>query len=851
MDFAYSPHREGGGMVHLPSPTHHHGYGMEIPSSIQQLRRSLSRSPSKSSRFALRKSDSPASPLSPLALARAFSPRPQPKDNCSMPTNSESPFLTQAAPASTKKRFTLRRSAPFRSSPRNRTTSKSPRRALAESTDHGNATLFTSRRISGEENKHMARRTSAEILDKPATDQRPSFTYDLDDKPIRFPLSRSRIDLTSSTDIPAKSSPLKRSDRSDGMMNMDDSNAGSPVAKRRSLHGSSAFGENFNVYDYAPTPRSSGEEPRTSIDGEGGENFLFLSSPAQPVQTPARKPSLRKSMGYQRLGANTSRSNQATDGEFVRPGPAASTTRNRMSLDGSLSFSPAPPMLKYRRPSNLDPLSRAGPLPFLRGGAGGHQPHPLSHALTPSSSLSMMDGSSSDAGSAAPTAAPPNDHPYARSLPIGAARPRPPKGQAAEPVCATPNMFKMAIPDPAPFNSTGFISKKNRNVDDGDKADYIMPDTPSKRNSYPPLTSSPYSIKRQSVIDFGEGPLSKPQFQLSKTQPQFGQPSTPLTVHRHSNSASFGQGVHLFGSYGSNNQRRLSFAGTDGGDDDEKESKSVSPWGTRMEDSQSSNEDMPPTPTKDGSGRRKDNSLRRSTFRQPRASLGTDTFTAPEAAATPSIAIPPLSVAPKTPFDASTPHTPNEAFTPPDPSTLSISGRRASVPFNNSIVSVPFEPATPTTPRDHPSMRAVAVTNNDVDESLAARFDTVTSCGDGEFSKVYKVEKRKDNPFGFTSPAKQVWAVKKTKKPFIGPKDRAKHLKEVEILQRLRGHGHVISIEDSWEAKGHLYIQTEYCDEGNLEHYLAVAGSKSRLDDFRIWKILLELSSVSVVLHLR
>lgn len=307
-------------------------------------------------------------------------------------------------------------------------------------------------------------------------------------------------------------------------------------------------------------------------------------------------------MGYQRIGANTSRPSQATDGEFLRPGPAASTTRNRMSLDGSLCFTPAPPMLKYRRASNLDPLSRSGQLPFLRGAASNHQPHPLSHALTPSSSLSMMDSSPSDAGSAAPTACPPSDHPYARSLPIGAARPLPPKGHPADPTCATPN-FKMTLPDPAPFNSTGFISKKNRNVDDGDKADYIMPDTPSKRNSYPPLTCSPYSVKRQSVIDFGEGPLSKPQFELTKTQPQFGQPSTPLTVHRH--STSFGQGVHLFGSYGPGNQRRLSFAGTDGGDDDDnnsKDGKSVSPWGARMEDSQSSNEDMPPTPTKDGSG---------------------------------------------------------------------------------------------------------------------------------------------------------------------------------------------------------------------------------------------------------
>lgn len=50
---------------------------------------------------------------------------------------------------------------------------------------------------------------------------------------------------------------------------------------------------------------------------------------------------------------------------------------------------------------------------------------------------------------------------------------------------------------------------------------------------------------------------------------------------------------------------------------------------------------------------------------------------------------------------------------------------------------------------------------------------------------------------------------------------------------------------DSWEEQGHLYIQTEFCEEGTLDVFLAQTGLKARLDDFRIWKILLELSVVS------
>lgn len=97
-----------------------------------------------------------------------------------------------------------------------------------------------------------------------------------------------------------------------------------------------------------------------------------------------------------------------------------------------------------------------------------------------------------------------------------------------------------------------------------------------------------------------------------------------------------------------------------------------------------------------------------------------------------------------------------------------------------------------------------------------------------------------------TPAASQVWVVKKSKKPYIGPGDRQKKLREVEILYALRGNEHVLGIETHWEFDQHLYIQTEYCEGGNLRKYLDTVGFNSRLDDFRIWKILLELSMVSL-----
>jgi mitosis inhibitor protein kinase SWE1 len=66
-------------------------------------------------------------------------------------------------------------------------------------------------------------------------------------------------------------------------------------------------------------------------------------------------------------------------------------------------------------------------------------------------------------------------------------------------------------------------------------------------------------------------------------------------------------------------------------------------------------------------------------------------------------------------------------------------------------------------------------------------------------------------------------------------------MQEVQILKALQDHEHILELVDEWEAKNHLYIQTEYCENGNLKDFLQQTGFKGRLDDFRIWKILLEL----------
>ena len=142
-----------------------------------------------------------------------------------------------------------------------------------------------------------------------------------------------------------------------------------------------------------------------------------------------------------------------------------------------------------------------------------------------------------------------------------------------------------------------------------------------------------------------------------------------------------------------------------------------------------------------------------------------------------------------------------------------------------------------------------------MDIVLSSRFKKVDWYSKGEFSEVFKVyqpsepAKRRSyfSPFhgsgtSPTSPPAKVYIVKKSKAPFTSNKLRQKKLREASILRALGKTDHVVCLVDSWEANYHLYIQTEFCEEGCLDTFLARQGNSGRLDDFRIWKILIELS---------
>ncbi|CAI6335481.1 unnamed protein product [Periconia digitata] len=796
MDFAYSPHREGGAM-HLPSPTHQ-GYRLENPhfNSLQQLRRSLSRSPSKPSRFQLRttKADPPGSPLSPLALARAFTPKTQ-KPASPIASQYESPFTSQTVPA--KKKFTLRRPGPFRSSPRNRANQKSPRRALVDSTDLGNATPFASRSLFGDDKSYTpapVRKPSVDFWDAAE-----SMRFDIDDKPIKFGISRSQTTSSNAPGAncftPSQASPLKRRD---GNPAFDSESTMTPNPKRRSLHGPPA-GADFSIFE---TPvRSAAPVADDSPRAQDSEPFNLFSTPANNAQTPMKRPmSVRRSTS-QRNAVGSPRPKSLFDGEFAMPGLAASKSKQRTSLDG------------------------AG----LRSSMGGQTRHPLANSLTATSSSPAVGGDSPAQMPAPPTPAPAsNKHLFAKSLPIGASRPT---ETGTDQLFATPAALKHVKQHvmPVPLSTGGLMSKKHRDIS-LEIDEYKPPGTPIKRQSYPPaLAETPTSNRRSQSFK----PLQ---------QPVFGTVSTPFNAIQTSN-----QGSNFFSDMSNPQVRRRSFVDIDG-DSDCNESPTGNKH-TTMTDSQSSADDGPPTPTKpSGDGRRsKESSLRRKTFGRSRPSLS-NAFPLEET----SISIPNASES--LPSKGS-PHTPNESFLALDPSGLSISGSRRdslrdSLSFNSSLGSTSFPPATPTGHRGSfgffNQSQIISVTENDVDESLAGRFRSVEKLdgAEGEFSQVFKVSRPikqlSDSP---SSPGSGCWVVKKSKKPLMGSKDLAQKQREVRALEALRGHEHIVAFEDSWVDQSHLYIQTEYCENGNLRQFLQSYARAGCLDNFRTWKMLLELSS--------
>lgn len=73
--------------------------------------------------------------------------------------------------------------------------------------------------------------------------------------------------------------------------------------------------------------------------------------------------------------------------------------------------------------------------------------------------------------------------------------------------------------------------------------------------------------------------------------------------------------------------------------------------------------------------------------------------------------------------------------------------------------------------------------------------------------------------------------------------DTLQHLSHINGGNR---HPNVLAFVDSWEEDESLFIRTELCELGNLARFLWEFGRAfPRLDEARVWKIIVDLSNVS------
>lgn len=918
----------GGGTLTLPSPNgvHH----VDVSAAVRSLRRSLSRSPSKlniARAYSQNSETTLSTPGSPSPCRNIQRPMPP----ASAPQLSHQ--LSQAnlsTPYRSAVKLSLRSVKPKAASAkplsRARVSPRSPiKRALSHTNDWGNSAIASSpsppaaRTLFDQENQVFDGLSLPLSPDSRKQSEQPearhSMHLDMSGASNTFPrIFDFKADTIPSTSI----SPLKRSDV---FMDPNKTSAGSPVAKRRSLHGVSVTptGDTGSIFDAtsSPTPKNFDIHEDLSkdydLDPDSPSHQNEPTSPT-PMPMPRRNDSLRRSTLHQRQNDKLSWNRRQGEKTLAQLGTEVASpmpmTRNlgrpRVSLDQFVQ--PALP--------RDSPFSAQAPLPnpSLHLMDKPHlqaQRHPLSRSVTTSSSNSSIADES-------PTHIPvvfdkPRAHPFARSMPIGA-RPLYENNNSA----ATP-AYKNAKPFQDAFKSTGLISKVNRNpeLEQPNFRESKMPDTPCKKPFYPSNTYPPSS-------GGGKG----------RQRHSFGSPSSPFAPDRR-DSFSFGQPEKtssLFKSF----QPSQPTAG-----------RKISMYSDVDTQNLDDNDDLPPTPTRSvffksiGNSKTVGSSpfVKTTTpatipsfnFRdarqipdpmcksvsfstssgsdmskqtpaetdQPRGALGANvslhmpkslSFAQRRARHGHNMTPRPLKLhstfpilsnetkiedtkigvvstaSPSGPLDkvvaTNSPRTPcdNSGFMPPDPSSLSISGYRTP---NGGPLGGSFPPATPTSRIEQIggfADRRMSITPvngggpGDVDMALNSRFEQVELIGKGEFSQVFKVTHVPQaaaidldrTPGTPPSPAEsRVYAVKKIRVHFFSAKDREAKQREVQILQRLRESPHVLQYVDSWEKQYHLYIQTEYCEEGSLSVFLGNVGSAGRLDDFRIWKILIEITMVS------
>ncbi|CCK69336.1 tyrosine protein kinase SWE1 KNAG_0C02250 [Huiozyma naganishii CBS 8797] len=133
------------------------------------------------------------------------------------------------------------------------------------------------------------------------------------------------------------------------------------------------------------------------------------------------------------------------------------------------------------------------------------------------------------------------------------------------------------------------------------------------------------------------------------------------------------------------------------------------------------------------------------------------------------------------------------------------------------------------------------------DTHLFEKFSNVHVIGEGEFSRVYQAT--------FPETSKK-YAIKSLTPNRKNPLSRI--LQEIKLLAEIQdtsldqeGKEYVIEFISSWKHMDTFYLMCEYYENGNLDKFLQdqVVAKNTRLDDWRIWKIMVELCLALRFIH--
>lgn len=169
----------------------------------------------------------------------------------------------------------------------------------------------------------------------------------------------------------------------------------------------------------------------------------------------------------------------------------------------------------------------------------------------------------------------------------------------------------------------------------------------------------------------------------------------------------------------------------------------------------------------------------------------------------------------------------------------------------NSEVEIPmlFNDDTLTSIQDVNTNRTIPS-----DDHLIEKFGmkNITYIGEGEFSIAFECVFQN-----------QKFAIKRSKGPVRGKLEKKAIIREIEALRVLtsvkdnqsinlkeqeEGKEYLVYFIEAWEFNNYYYIMTEFCDNGTLLDFLN-ENSKYKIDEFRIWKILIEILTGLKFIH--